>query len=480
MIFRTAIFCAPAVMFITACGADNTTIENESEGQSGLSFSSRFYVPPPDSVAVQQVKELFQSKSRLDAARVASLIATPRAVWFTGGAPSDVKAAVQKTMNAAACEHRVPLLVAYNLPYRDCSQYSAGGAADTATYDDWIDAFAAGIGKGEAMVILEPDSLGIIPYNTSLDGSSDWCQPTVTDAQGSSAPAPGANPSERYAQLNHAVDSIKSLAPNAKTYLDGTNSAWLNVGEAAYRLTTAGVARVQGFFLNVSNYQFSANLAQYGSWVANCLAYVTAVTPGDFGGCPTQYWNGGPLPSKIAQINGEWTGVGLDSNGQWSDTTDVISLNTSGINLRYANMLGTTPVSAHFVIDSGRNGQGPLNTAPYAAAPYNQSASVLSGLQSGYWCNAYGAGAGLRPTVRTGQAMLDAYLWVKVPGESDGSCDIAGGARAWDFTAYNPWNLAVDAQSRFDPLWGLVDPAAGKWFGAQALQLAQLANPPLL
>lgn len=82
--------------------------------------------------------------------------------------------------------------------------------------------------------------------------------------------------------------------------------------------------------------------------------------------------------------------------------------------------------------------------------------------------------------MQTGQTMLDAYLWVKVPGESDGSCDIAGGARAWDFTSYNPWNLAVDAQNHFDPLWGLVDPDAGKWFDAQALQLAQLANPPLL
>jgi endoglucanase len=30
-----------------------------------------------------------------------------------------------------------------------------------------------------------------------------------------------------------------------------------------------------------------------------------------------------------------------------------------------------------------------------------------------------------------------------------------------------------------DPEWGLVDPAAGQWFPQQALQLAQLASPPL-
>jgi endoglucanase len=51
---------------------------------------------------------------------------------------------------------------------------------------------------------------------------------------------------------------------------------------------------------------------------------------------------------------------------------------------------------------------------------------------------------------------------VKVPGESDGSCNrgIAG--------------------STIDPEWGMVDPPAGAWFPQQALQLAQLASPPLL
>jgi endoglucanase len=70
-------------------------------------------------------------------------------------------------------------------------------------------------------------------------------------------------------------------------------------------------------------------------------------------------------------------------------------------------------------------------------------------------------------------------VWAKIPGESDGSCDIAGGARAWDYAAYNPWNLTGDAQLHFDPLWGVVDPAAGQWFPAQALELARLADPPL-
>ena len=33
--------------------------------------------------------------------------------------------------------------------------------------------------------------------------------------------------------------------------------------------------------------------------------------------------------------------------------------------------------------------------------------------------------------------------------------------------------------NHLDPLWGIVDPAAGLWFPQQAVQLAQLAGPPL-
>ncbi len=165
----------------------------------------------------------------------------------------------------------------------------------------------------------------------------------------------------------------------------------------------------------------------------------------------------------IAQIIGEWNGVALDGNGAWSDTTTTVALNTSGINQRFASMLGTTTPTARFIIDTSRNGHGPLNGAQYAAAPYNQPSDVQAKLTSGNWCNPPGAGLGLRPTANTGVALVDAYLWVKIPGESDGSCDIAGGARAWDYTQYNPWSLTGDAQNHFDCSggWSTRPPASG-------------------
>lgn len=58
--------------------------------------------------------------------------------------------------------------------------------------------------------------------------------------------------------------------------------------------------------------------------------------------------------------------------------------------------------------------------------------------------------------------LLDAYLWIKIPGESDGTCTRGG-------PAGSP-----------DPEWGVIDPPAGQWFPDQALQLARLADPPLV
>jgi endoglucanase len=422
--------------------------------------NTRFFIPPANPGAVKQIAALAKAKQFGDALRIAAMEAVPSAVWFNGGSPADVQSSVHSTMEAAKDEHRVPILVSYNLPFRDCAQYSGGGAVDTAAYQAWIDALALGIGDGRALVILEPDGLGIIPYNVTLDGAADWCRPTVSDGQGNSVPAPGASPAERYAQLNYAVDALKSKAPNAAVYLDGTHKGWLGVGEAAYRLVQAGAKRAAGFFLNLSNYQPTPQLVQYGNWISQCIYYANNPAEGGwrlghYGYCASQYFPANP-----------------NDYGTWGLTDQWYVDNVTNA----ANPPSGPAALSHFVIDTSRNGQGPLKADVYAAPPFNQPASVIAGLNAGQWCNARGAGVGLRSTADTGQALADAYLWVKHPAESDGSCDIAGGARAWDFAEYDPWGITADAQNHFDPLWGMVDPAAGAWFPEQALELAHNAQ----
>ncbi len=98
------------------------------------------------------------------------MIETPQAVWFTSDSPKRVQQAVKNTVKRAAGKGTVPVLVAYNIPFRDCAQFSAGGATTVEEYKAWIDGVAKGIGKEEAIIILEPDGLGIIPWYTTFEG----------------------------------------------------------------------------------------------------------------------------------------------------------------------------------------------------------------------------------------------------------------------------------------------------------------------
>ena len=395
------------------------------------------YVPPPDHGAKRQIAELTSRGDKESAELIRAMIDTPQAVWFTAGTPQSVLRDVRSTVARATAKKTVPVLVAYNIPFRDCAQFSAGGATTRAEYEAWIDGFAAGIGNRRAIVILEPDGLGIIPWYDpygSADGSNalEWCQPTEAD--------PETAATERFAMLNDAVDTLAAL-PNVTTYLDGTHSAWLGSGDIAHRLVQAGVADADGFYVNVSNYHFTTNNTAYGRWISSCIAYATVVAAGDFFGCPNQYWNGGPLPAKIAELLGEWTGEALNHFGEWSADTDDPALNTSGIDLRYATMLGGVEPTARFVIDTSRNGQGPWQPPAY---PDPQD-----------WCNPPGRGLGETPTLSTGEPLVDAYLWVKIPGESDGECTRGLGP----------------AGETVDPEWGRIDPAAGDWFPEMALDL---------
>ncbi len=452
------------------CGGVAEPTEGEgptSAVDQALGSGDRYFVPAPDPGAVKQTASLVKTRTLVNALRLTAMVTTPQAVWFTGGTTTEVERSVKKTIKEAKLQNRTPVLVAYNVPFRDCAQYSAGGALDTEAYEAWIDAFAEGIDRAHAVVILEPDSLGIIPYNTTIYGAEEWCKPTITGEDGSIVPAPGATSDERYAQLQFAVAKLHQRAPNADVYLDATHSGWLGVGEAAYRLARAGrdpqtgELLARGFYLNASNYQTTDQAVQFGTWVSMCTAFATNAEEGgwrlgNYGWCASQY-----NPAIDYQ---------LDYSPEYA----------ASVTAAIQGLMGTATASLPFVIDTSRNGRGPPDASPYGAAPYHQPPSVLEALKNGNWCNPRGAGLGLRPSSNTGVALLDAYLWIKTPGQSDGQCDATGGARAWDFSLYNPWGLGSAAQAAFDPLWGQVDPAAGAWFPAQALELARKAVPPLL
>jgi endoglucanase len=387
-------------------GHSATSVLATGSVHSSLDPSTQFYVPKPDQSALEQTAALTAAGRKDDANLIRAMIGTPQAVWFTSGTPQSVQQDVKNTVLRAAGKSTVPALVAYNVPGRDCAQYSAGGAATGDAYKAWIDGFAAGLGTQKAVVLVEPDGLALLP--------TDCGQP---DTYG------------RVSLINYAAHAMLR-DPNASVYLDAGHSAWHSVGDMAVRLAAAGVMDVQGFFQNVSNYQPTANEVEFGTWISECLAFANDPEEGGwrlghYDWCASQYY------SPVGPVN-------PNDISTWHYT-----------DAWYAANMGTAVPQAHFVIDTSRNGQGPW-TAP-ADHPAGDPQT---------WCNPPDRGLGLRPTANTGLPLVDAYLWVKIPGESDGQC------YRW-------------TSGPLDPVRNMQDPPAGQWFPDMALELVHNANPPL-
>jgi endoglucanase len=88
---------------------------------------------------------------------------------------------------------------------------------------------------------------------------------------------------------------------------------------------------------------------------------------------------------------------------------NVANFYTNAENTTYGTAVSKLVNDKHFIIDTSRNGNG----------------------WNGEWCNPTGRKIGVYPTTNTGNPLIDAFLWVKPPGESDGTCN--GGPAAGHF-----------------------------------------------
>jgi endoglucanase len=82
---------------------------------------------------------------------------------------------------------------------------------------------------------------------------------------------------------------------------------------------------------------------------------------------------------------------------------NVANFQTTASELAYGRSVSEAVGGAHFIIDTSRNGAGP-------------STGTLA------WCNPPSRALGARPTTTTNDPLLDAALWIKTVGLSDGPC----------------------------------------------------------
>ncbi|MFJ3820361.1 glycoside hydrolase family 6 protein [Streptomyces nodosus] len=314
---RAAAVTVGTVLLLAGCSSGG----GDEKGRTGTvtqrpKASGPFWVNP-DGNAARQLAAYEKAGRTADADRIRRIAEQPTGEWI---GPENPEAEARGFTEAATGAGRTALLVLYDIPHRDCGQFSQGGAADGAAYRAWIDAVARGIGDRRATVILEPDAVLHM-----VDG----CTPEEFHE-------------ERNDLLKGAISTLGALR-NTSVYLDAGNPGWQHPDQIFQPLRRAGVDGADGFAVNVSNFYSTRDSLAYGRQLS-------------------------------AKIGGK-----------------------------------------HFVIDTSRNGNG-----PYTGGDPRER-----------WCNPPGRALGETPTTRTADPLVDAYLWVKRPGESDGTCK--GGPRAGDW-----------------------------------------------
>jgi len=317
---KASVAVAGAVLLLAGCSSSGDGDGGDADkAKPGAGVSQQpkdtnpFWVNP-DGNAAEQVATYVKDGKDEDAELIRAIAEQPTGEWLS---PENAEQEARGFTEAAAKADRDALLVVYNIPHRDCGQFSSGGAADGNAYRSYVDQVAKGIGDRATTVILEPDAVLHM-----VDG----CTPEEFHE-------------ERYDLLRGAVEKFTSLK-NTKVYLDAGNAGWGKSDDIAEPLKLAGVENADGFAVNTSNFYRTADSTKYGR----------------------------ELSSKV----------------------------------------GNKP----FVIDTSRNGNGPYT----GGAPEEN------------WCNPPGRALGESPTTKTGDDLVDAYLWVKRPGESDGTCK--GGPKA--------------------------------------------------
>jgi endoglucanase len=207
---------------------------------------SPFYVDPNTGAAKWVAQNPNDSRTPMIRDRIA---ATPQGKWFTTTNTSTVRAEVDAFVGAAASAGKIPIMVVYNIPNRDCGGASGGGAPSQDAYRAWVDQVAAGLGGRPAAIVLEPDVLPIMTNCQSPDQQN-----------------------QTKASIAYAGKKLKSGSGQAKVYIDIGHSAWLSPGEAASRLRGADISNsADGISTNVSNYRTTADEVNFAKSVLNAV-----------------------------------------------------------------------------------------------------------------------------------------------------------------------------------------------------------------
>ncbi|GAA2923038.1 cellulose 1,4-beta-cellobiosidase [Streptomyces mexicanus] len=342
-------------------------------------------------------------------------------------------------------------LVIYDLPGRDCAALASNGELGPNDLDryksDYIDPIASILSDSKyaglrIATVIEPDSLPNLVTNAGgTNTTTEAC--TTMKANGNYEKG-----------VSYALDKLGAI-PNVYNYIDAAHHGWLgwdtNLGPSVqefYKVATtngASVNDVAGFVVNTANYS------------------------------PTKE----PYLKVTDTVGGQTV-----RQSKWVDWNQYVDEQS------YAQALRDKAVAAGFnsgigvLIDTSRNGWGgsarPTGPGPQTSVDaYVDGSRIDRRVHVGNWCNQSGAGLGERPTAAPASG-IDAYAWIKPPGQSDGSSAPVDNDEGKGFDQMCDPTYQGNARNGNNPSGALPNaPLAGHWFSAQFQQLMQNAYPPL-
>ncbi|WSG72264.1 glycoside hydrolase family 6 protein [Nonomuraea glycinis] len=443
------------VFTVAATGLTSRTVTATEADDDG---TTPVHVENPYAGATGYVNPNWSAKAAAEPGG-AAIANTSTAVWMdriaaiAGSADAmSLREHLDEAVRQDAANGAAPLtiqVVVYNLPNRDCSALASNGELRIAANgfnrykSEYIDPIAdilddpqyAGL---RIVAVIEPDSLPNLI--TNIDSFAD-CR----EANGPGGYVDG---------VRYALNKLHAIS-NVYTYIDAAHHAWLgwdsnfqpavDLFHSTVAGTTAGVDSVDGFIVNTANYSTTTE----PHFTINTTVNGTTVR------------------------QSEW----VDWNFYVDEQTFAAALRTALIAKGFRQGLG-------MLVDTSRNGWGGTArpSGPSSSTNLNtfvDDSRVDRRIHAGNWCNQSGAGIGSRPQAAPASG-FDAYVWIKPPGESDGS------SREIDNDQGKRFDRMCDPTYTGNELNGnnltgaLPDaPISGQWFSAQFRQLVANANPPL-
>jgi cellulose 1,4-beta-cellobiosidase len=342
-------------------------------------------------------------------------------------------------------------LVVYDLPGRDCAALASNGElgpTEIGRYEsEFIDPIAAILADSKyaslrIVTTIEIDSLPNLVTNT---GSKATATPQCDTMLANGNYVKG---------VGYALNKLGAI-PNVYNYIDAGHHGWLGWDD---------------------NFAPSANLFYQA-------ANAEGATVNDVAGFITNTANYSALKENNFTINDSVNGVSVRQS-KWVDWNRYVDEQS------YAQAFRSELVSVGFnssigmLIDTSRNGWGGSARPTGPGATTSVDTYVDGGrydrrIQVGNWCNQSGAGLGERPQAAPATG-IDAYVWMKPPGESDGSSTAIANDEGKGFDRMCDPTYTGNARNGNNMSGALPNaPLSGHWFSAQFQQLMANAYPPL-